>query len=73
MLIYLVSRFFSVLYYMQSFFFNLKLILFIVCFLLSDEAIHFNTLKNYLLYSNVKTFIVFFQRIEVSLAFLLSV
>ena len=59
---------------MQSFFFNLKLILFIVCFLLSDEAIHFNTLKNYLLYSNVKTFIVFFlQRIEVSLAFLLSV
>ena len=37
------------------------------------EAIHFNTLKNYLLYSNVKTFIVFFQRIEVSLAFLLSV
>ena len=58
---------------MQSFFFNLKLILFIVCFLLSDEAIHLNTLKNYLLYSNVKTFIVFFQRIDVSLAFLLSV
>ena len=32
------------------------------------EAIHFNTLKSYLLYSNVKTFTVFFQRIEVSLA-----
>ena len=26
------------------------------------EAIHFNTLKNYSLYSNVKTFIVFFFR-----------
>ena len=25
------------------------------------EAIHFNTLKNYLLYSNVKTFIGFFS------------
>ena len=37
------------------------------------DAIHFNTLKKFLLYSNVKTFIVFFQRIEVSLAFLHSV